>query len=486
MVRYVWYVFIFGSLCFSSLEMSGQNVVLSTLGGDLYEFDGATCSTRFITKVPTALYDISFHPNGKFYGINGTGGLYEIDLQTGISRLVHLFTQAPDDFINSFTIDLDGTCYVMGPPGYLQSYNIGTQEEIFYGQYEFGATGDLSFYNGDLYAAVAGDRIMKMDLNNPSASSVVVNESLEGTIWGIVSFDKDCGDINTYVVTNDRNAIYELDFDRSRFLKLCDLDIEPSGGASKFEFISSREIEILQEEIVNPTCNQADGSFLIEASYPLGDINYSLNGINSDNGFWSELASNEYEVVITAGEFCIYKDQINLNANDVQFEVRNINRPDCGEDNGSFEIAINNGSPPFEIFVNQSFLEENALFDLPSDNYTITITDSLGCEETSSFYLASLRCPFDIPNIFSPNGDNTNDGFQIRLHPDFNGSIVQFKIFDRWGNQVHTNEDPNAFSVWDGTFNGNLASEGVYSYILQVLYEDGFLETKVGNLTLVR
>jgi gliding motility-associated-like protein len=485
MIRNVIYL-LWLSLWLNASIVLGQNVVLSTLDGNLYEFDGATCTTRFLIRVPTALYDISYHPNGKLYGINGTGALYEIDLNSGNINLVHLFTQAPDDFVNSMTTDLEGVIYVMGPAGYLQSFHLDTQEEIFYGQYEFGATGDLTFFDGNLYAAVAGDRILRLDLEDPASSEVVINQRLDGSIWGIISFDKACGDINTYVVTTGRDAIYELDFEEDRFIKLCDLRIEPSGGASKFEFISSREIEILQEEIVQPTCNQADGSYSIEASYPLDSLSYSLNGIQSSGGRWTNLASDDYQLIITAGAFCIYSDIIALNADDVEYEVRNIERPDCGEENGSFEIAISNGSPPFEIFVNQRLLGENALFNLPSDDYIITITDSLGCEETSAFYLASLRCPFDIPNIFSPNGDNTNDVFQIRLHSDFNGSIVQFHIFDRWGNQVFTNEDPNAFSSWDGTFNGNQVSEGVYSYILQVLYEDGFLETKAGSLTLVR
>ena len=474
------------SLLLTTSNASGQNVVLSTLDGNLYEFDGATCTTRFLIRVPTALYDISFHPNGKLYGINGTGALYEMDLNSGNINLVHLFTQAPDDFVNSMTIDLDGVIYVMGPPGYLQSFHLDTQEEIFYGQYEFGATGDLTFFDGNLYAAVAGDRILRLDLEDPASSEVVINQRLDGSIWGIISFDKACGDINTYVVTTGRDAIYELDFEADRFIKLCDLRIEPSGGASKFEFISSREIEISSEEIVHPTCNESDGSFYIDATYPLDALNYSLNGIESSGGRWTNLASDTFQLIITAGSFCIYSDEIVLSADDVEFEVRNISNPNCGEEDGAFEVVITAGTAPFEAFINETFISEYQVNNLRTDTYRITIIDSLGCKSEAAFYLPSKRCPFDIPNIFSPNGDNTNDQFTIRLHPDFNGSIPLFQIFDRWGNMLFKNEDEKLIQEWDGTYKGQMVQPGVYPYVLQVLHEDGYLETKTGEVTLVR
>lgn len=77
-----------------------------------------------------------------------------------------------------------------------------------------------------------------------------------------------------------------------------------------------------------------------------------------------------------------------------------------------------------------------------------------------------------IPNVITPNGDNINDVFT------FDNTLVMAKrlsILNRWGNVVYQTED--SFS-WDGTFNGNPCSEGVYYYLIEVtetIKTNGFL-----------
>jgi hypothetical protein len=42
-----------------------------------------------------------------------------------------------------------------------------------------------------------------------------------------------------------------------------------------------------------------------------------------------------------------------------------------------------------------------------------------------------------IPNAFTPNGDNNNDFFNVRLGKDAIG--IDMTIFDRWGKLVYPN-----------------------------------------------
>ena len=77
-----------------------------------------------------------------------------------------------------------------------------------------------------------------------------------------------------------------------------------------------------------------------------------------------------------------------------------------------------------------------------------------------------------IPNVITPNNDNINDVFT------FDNEIVMAKkltILNRWGNIVYQTND--LFS-WDGTFNGNPCSDGVYYYMIEVsetIKTNGFL-----------
>ena len=71
----------------------------------------------------------------------------------------------------------------------------------------------------------------------------------------------------------------------------------------------------------------------------------------------------------------------------------------------------------------------------------------------------------EIPNIFTPNGDDVNDIFHINAT---NVKEVKAEIYDRWGLHMYGWEGINA--GWDGrTKAGVPASEGTYFYFIEVI-----------------
>ncbi|RMG88156.1 MAG: hypothetical protein D6714_01130 [Bacteroidetes bacterium] len=122
--------------------------------------------------------------------------------------------------------------------------------------------------------------------------------------------------------------------------------------------------------------------------------------------------------------------------------------------------------------------------------YTLTVTDpESGCFQTDSVwvFVRPVRDVF-IPNAFSPNGDGNNDSFTI-----FAGGavseIVDFEIFDRWGELVFArqNFDPNDPSLgWDGTFKGQPLHPGVFTWFAKIRYLDGVQEMRKGSVTLAK
>lgn len=88
------------------------------------------------------------------------------------------------------------------------------------------------------------------------------------------------------------------------------------------------------------------------------------------------------------------------------------------------------------------------------------------CEDTATVIIEVVYEPpsFEIPNVFTPNGDNTNDVFKLI---DLFGKefIDQFEIviLNRWGNHMRTYNEPDF--EWDGlTEAGDEATEGTYFY----------------------
>lgn len=66
-------------------------------------------------------------------------------------------------------------------------------------------------------------------------------------------------------------------------------------------------------------------------------------------------------------------------------------------------------------------------------------------------------CIPEIPNVFTPNNDFTNDQYTIE-----GLDITEMVIFNRWGNVIVTLTEGQP--IWDGTSKGEPCSEGSYFY----------------------
>jgi gliding motility-associated-like protein len=91
---------------------------------------------------------------------------------------------------------------------------------------------------------------------------------------------------------------------------------------------------------------------------------------------------------------------------------------------------------------------------------TLTVTDANGCQATQKIQVADLCPEVEIPNTFTPNGDNVNDTWVIQ-GLDGTGSV---KIFNRYGTLLYKNT--GYYTPWDGTYNGKKVPAGVYYYII--------------------
>jgi gliding motility-associated-like protein len=117
--------------------------------------------------------------------------------------------------------------------------------------------------------------------------------------------------------------------------------------------------------------------------------------------------------------------------------------------------------------------------------YTVTVTDANGCTNTIlvRVIVEDLCESVHVPNAFSPNGDGINDVFNfINTNPD--NQILDFKIFDRWGNVIFSDNSPNS-KGWDGMDRfGKVYDMGVFTYYVRFKCTSGEKVVK-GNLTLL-
>jgi gliding motility-associated-like protein len=99
--------------------------------------------------------------------------------------------------------------------------------------------------------------------------------------------------------------------------------------------------------------------------------------------------------------------------------------------------------------------------------YYVLLSSDSGCHSVDSLVIfVKEKCDsaFNVPNVFTPNGDNKDDFFVIDAS---NMATYSIEIYDRWGKQVFTSS--NAGSPWNGKLNnsGPEESDGVYYYIIK-------------------
>ncbi|MEA5459592.1 gliding motility-associated C-terminal domain-containing protein [Arcicella sp. LKC2W] len=114
--------------------------------------------------------------------------------------------------------------------------------------------------------------------------------------------------------------------------------------------------------------------------------------------------------------------------------------------------------------------------------YTVLVTNTYGCPITAQTNVID-RCDPSIlvPDIFTPNGDNLNDNFQV-----FPAYIREYnlKIFNRWGELIFTSKHPE--DRWDGKYKGTLVKPDsfawVITYVPEYFPEQG-IQSKQGAVT---
>jgi gliding motility-associated-like protein len=131
----------------------------------------------------------------------------------------------------------------------------------------------------------------------------------------------------------------------------------------------------------------------------------------------------------------------------------------------------------------------NVVAPLHSTIYEIEIEDIFGCIARDAVYvIVEERAKFFIPNIFSPNGDGTNDRFGLMTHPGVE-RVLNFTIFDRWGDVVYFQKDfdgSDASISWDGMAEGKEVNPGVFVYLIELKLITGRSEIFTGTLTLIK
>ena len=172
---------------------------------------------------------------------------------------------------------------------------------------------------------------------------------------------------------------------------------------------------------------------------------------------------------------------------DIELTNQSINYDFSNDPNVEPKFIWSFGLVDGETYVSSDILEINTESYLEEGEYEIclVVVETLnGCTDTTCQSIIVHDVPnLEIPNVFTPNGDNVNDEFYFPA-----SAISEFKsvVYDRWGKVVF--EFNSISDKWSGTNykNDNLCSDGVYFYTYSGTSTNGKVYSGQGNVHLIR
>lgn len=113
--------------------------------------------------------------------------------------------------------------------------------------------------------------------------------------------------------------------------------------------------------------------------------------------------------------------------------------------------------------------------------------NAAGCTAKDALWVEVIVRRVFIPTAFSPDGDGINDLFAPFGDPEV--EVVDFKVYDRWGNAVYRS---GGFKLgdtdvgWDGSFRGRPVELDVFVYAMLFRWPDGQERLFKGDVLIMR
>jgi gliding motility-associated-like protein len=296
-----------------------------------------------------------------------------------------------------------------------------------------------------------------ISISKPGTYSVTVTESILG-----------CLAIDDIVITEDFE-VPQIEINNVPTLN-CYLEDEvinagPGDATLNYEinWSTSGGSIVGGEDSFNPVVNQPGVYFIVVRNIANGCLAYDTVRVDQDTVTYQELVGEK----LILSDFC---DLVYLNL------VTTSPYYDSISWSPAVDLSCDDCESP-------SFLANR------EERFSAALTDTNGCK---SIHVLDVELIQDykifIPDAFSPNDDGINDDFRV-YSSTCEVDVVDFRIFDRWGNQVFERSDFKSTDLdkgWDGVLRDQNAEPGLYVYQAAIrTWKDEIIRLK-GNVHLVR
>ncbi|MFP9098769.1 T9SS type A sorting domain-containing protein [Flavobacterium sp. RHBU_24] len=197
----------------AALHISAQSLYFVSGANKIYSINNDYTTSYICTANPpdgVFLNDIAISPTGNFYG-NTNESIYEIDILSGTCTFLVDF---PVGGNSALACSYD-SLYAISAYHHLIRYNLLTSEISIVADLGFPATGDISFYKGNLIFTSYEDNFANSMIKayNPETGVLkdIFCDSAFFNFWGLSTQHGTC-DNETVIISSSNNQLFSVDF----------------------------------------------------------------------------------------------------------------------------------------------------------------------------------------------------------------------------------------------------------------------------------
>ncbi|MBT3612367.1 MAG: T9SS type B sorting domain-containing protein [Flavobacteriales bacterium] len=328
--------------------------------------------------------------------------------------------------------------------------------------------------------------------------------------WVIVS--DSCGNILIDTVFFDPfELVTAIIYDNITHIGSVEIDFTSTGGPFSYTWVDIIGSVISTDSI---TSNLCEGTYFVTTNdnttncsvidtliatfyLPNGIVDETTTTVLSDSDLWgnppysyfwdnaeisahANICSGSHWVEVTDADGCVVRadfdiDPLLIVLDPAEFII------ECNLENLDVDITADaiGGTVPYTYAWSNGSTENSINFNLSPGNYSVVVMDNNACTEDTSFVIETISAEC-IPNVFTPNGDNINDTWN--LENTFFYLDSEIRIYGRYGKLLFKSID--YAKPWDGKDeNGNDVTEGVYFYHINIGHD---FDPIRGSVTIIR
>ncbi|MTI23050.1 hypothetical protein E1176_18615 [Fulvivirga sp. RKSG066] len=141
------------------------------------------------------------------------------------------------------------------------------------------------------------------------------------------------------------------------------------------------------------TCAATDGEIVLSGSGGAEPYEFSVDGGSSFqvSGDFLTLAAGTYTVLTKDSNGCISDEKqatVEASGSTLAASATATADTECVDNNGTIEVNVTGGEPPYQYDIGKGFVSNNSFVDLPPASYEVIIKDATGCAVSTTASVA--------------------------------------------------------------------------------------------------